>query len=170
MVMVLLPVYAKENFNILENQYDFIMATNAVIVVLFQYSVTNLTKRYRALPILSVGTIFYLLGLGVIFFASDFPTFILSIVILTIGEMIIVPTSTTYTANLAPPDMRVRYMSIYGITFGIVLGIGPVIGGYLYDHIAPGAIWIGAMILSALGIIGFLLLNTVTRPNVQQSV
>jgi len=170
MVMVLLPVYAKENFNIIENQYGLIMATNAVMVVIFQYSVTNLTKRYRELLVMSTGTFFYLLGLGVIFLASDFPTFILSMVILTIGEMIIIPTSTTYTANLAPPDMRARYMSIYGLTFGIALGVGPVIGGYLYDHIAPGAIWIGGMSFSALGIIGFLLLNSMTRPNMRQSV
>lgn len=163
MVMVLLPVYAKENFNILENQYGFIMATNAVIVVLFQYLVTNLTKRYRELLVMSAGAFFYMLALGVIYLAQNFPTFILSMVILTIGEMIIIPTSTTYTANLAPIDMRARYMSIYGLTFGVALGIGPVIGGYLYDHIAPGAIWIGGMSLSALGLIGFIFLNSTTR-------
>ncbi len=169
MVMVLLPVYAKENFNIPESQYGFIMATNAVMVVLFQYTVTNLTKRYRELLVMSAGAFFYLLGLGVVLVARDFLSFILSMVILTIGEMVIVPTSTTYTANLAPPDMRARYMSIYGLTFGIALGVGPVIGGYLYDNIAPGAIWFGGMIFSTIGIIGFLLLNTAPR-NGQQSV
>lgn len=151
MVMVLLPVYGKENFIILENQYGFIMATNPVIVELFQYSVTNLTKRYRELLVMSAGAFFYMLGLGVIFFARGFPTFILIMVIHTIGEMIIVPTSTTYTANLALLDMLARYVSIYGLTFGIALGVGPVIGGYLFDHIAPGAIWIGGMTLSACG-------------------
>lgn len=169
MVMVLLPVYAKENFNIIENQYGFIMATNAVIVVIFQYLVTNLTKRYRELLVMSAGAFFYILALGMIYLAQNFPTFILSMVILTIGEMIIIPTSTTYTANLAPLDMRARYMSIYGLTFGIALGIGPVLGGYLYDHIAPGAIWIGGMSLSALGLIGFLFLNSATRFNVKRA-
>jgi predicted MFS family arabinose efflux permease len=51
------------------------------------------------------------------------------------------------------------------LTFGIALGIGPVLGGYLYDHIAPGAIWIGGMSLSALALLGFLFLNSATQYN-----
>ena len=40
----------------------------------------------------------------------------------------LMPTSTTYAANLAPADMRGRYMSIYGLTWGVAQGVGPVMG------------------------------------------
>jgi MFS family permease len=79
-------------------------------------------------------------------------------VILTIGEMIMMPTSTALTADLAPADMRGRYMSLYGLTFGIGVGIGPVIGGVLNDRVSPQAIWYGGMLLALASSLGFVLL------------
>ncbi len=46
LVFTLLGVYVKEQFGIPESQYSLIMMTNAVMVVLLQYGVTRLTRRY----------------------------------------------------------------------------------------------------------------------------
>ncbi len=158
LMMVLLPVYAKENFGVPENQYGFIMATNATMVVLFQYAVTRVTERYHHLPVLAVGSLFYALGAGSVALGWNFPTFVASMVVLTIGEMIMMPTSTVLTASLAPPTMRGRYMSVYSLTWGISLGIGPVIGGFLNDNLAPVAIWYGGLAMGLVGALGFVLL------------
>src|SRR4030067_983665 len=64
LMMVLLPVYAKESFGVPESQYGFILATNAVMVVLFQYGVTRLTVRFSTLRVLAVGSLFYAVGVG----------------------------------------------------------------------------------------------------------
>jgi MFS family permease len=70
-----------------------------------------------------------------------FPHFILAMVVYTLGEMILVPTSTAVTADFAPPDLRGRYMGMLGLTWSIGFGIGPTLGGLIGDHIAPNAIW-----------------------------
>jgi MFS family permease len=159
LMMVLLPVYVKENFGVPEYRYGFIMATNAAMVVLFQYSVTRVTQRRPHLPVLAVGSLFYALGVGSVAWGWNFPTFLVSMIVLTIGEMIMVPTSTALTANLAPPDMRGRYMGVYGLTWGIGLGIGPVLGGYLSDNLAPVAIWYAGLVMGLAAVAGFLLLG-----------
>ena len=69
------------------------------------------------------------MGAGSVALGGGFWGFWLSMVILTIGELLIAPTGTAVAANLAPPDMRGRYMGLYGITWGVAFGIGPVIGG-----------------------------------------
>jgi len=158
LLMVLLAVYTKENFGVPENQYGFIMATNAVMVVLFQYAVTRVSSRYAHLPVLALGALFYALGAGSVAWGWNFPTFLISMVILTIGELLLVPTATTLTANLAPPDMRGRYMGVYSLTWGIAFGIGPVVGGFLNDHVAPVAIWYGGLAIGLAAMLGFLLL------------
>jgi len=158
LVMILLPVYAKENFGVPESQYGFIMATNAAMVVLFQYGITKITSRYNHLPILAAGAMFYALGAGSVALGQSFEAFLISMVILTIGEMIIIPTATALTANLAPPDMRGRYMGVYGLTWGTAVGIGPVIAGVLNDQIAPIAIWYGGLIMGLLAVLGFIVL------------
>jgi MFS family permease len=163
LMMVLLPVYAKENFGVPESRYGFIMATNAAMVVLLQFLVTRLTERYRHMPVLAVGSLFYALGVGSVALGFSFPTFLLSMVILTIGEMIMIPTSTALTANLAPADMRGRYMSIYGLTWSIGFGVGPVLGGYLNDNLAPVAIWYAGLALGLAATFGFILLARSVR-------
>ena len=159
LMMVLLPVYVKENFGVPESSYGFIMATNAAMVVLFQYGITKLTQRHYHLPVLAVGSLFYALGVGSVAWGTGLPAFLLSMVILTIGEMIMIPTSTALTANLAPPDMRGRYMGVYGLTWGVAMGIGPVLGGMLNDRVAPVAIWYAGLVLGGIASAGFVLLG-----------
>jgi len=147
MIFVLLSVYTKENFGIPESQFGFIMATNAVMVVLFQVAVTQFTKRLPAYPVMFVGALLYSLGVGSVALGKSLPAFFISMIILTLGEMSLVPTSTSLVAGLAPAQMRGRYMSIYGLSWGIAVGIGPVIGGFLNDNIAPVAIWYGGLVI-----------------------
>jgi len=163
MFLVLLPVYAKENFAMLESQYGLIMSANALMVVLFQFFVTNVTKRYPHLPVLAVGSLFYALGVGSVILGAGFPAFLASMVVLTVGEMIMVPTSTALTADLAPIDMRGRYMSIYSITWGASMAIGPLIGGALNDNVAPVAIWYGGFIFGMIAVAGFTFLSVASR-------
>ncbi len=158
-MMMLLAVYAKENFGVPESQYGFIMATNAAMVVLFQYAVTRRSQAYPPLQVLALGAFFYAIGAGSVALGGGFWGFWLSMVILTIGELLIAPTGTAVAANLAPPDMRGRYMGLYGITWGVAFGIGPVIAGYLNDNVAPRAIWIFALAAGLMAATGFLLLR-----------
>jgi MFS family permease len=67
--------------------------------------------------------------------------FIASMVVLTLGEMIVVPTSTAVTADLAPAQVRGRYMGVLALTWNIGFGIGPILGGIITDQIAPRALW-----------------------------
>jgi len=159
LLMILLAVYAKENFGVPESQYGFIMATNALMVVLFQYAVTHVSQRRPHLLVLTVGTLFYAVGVGSVALGRGFWAFWLSMVIATIGELLIVPTATALTANLAPPDMRGRYMGLYGLTWGVAFGIGPVVGGYLNDHIAPVTIWYSGLAIGLAAALGFVLLG-----------
>jgi MFS family permease len=154
MIWVLLAVYAKENYAVSESLYGFIPMTNALMVVFFQYSVTQVTKRRQPLSTLSVGGLFYAIALGSVALAQSFWGFWLSMVILTVGELIQSPTATTLAANLAPAEMRGRYMSLYGLTWGVASGVGPVLGGLLNDQIGPKAIWYGG---AAIGLVGSLL-------------
>ncbi len=155
---VLLGVYAKQNYGVQESRYGFIATTNAIMVVLFQIPVTKVTKRYPPLFVLATGSLFYAIGVGSVALGSGFWGFWLSMIILTLGELILAPTSSTYTANLAPPEMRGRYMSIYTLTWGIAAGIGPLFGGFLNDNLGPVYIWYGALIIGLFSAAGFLLL------------
>lgn len=159
LIWILMPVYANSIYNVPESQYGFIPTTNALMVVFLQVFITRITKRFHPLPVMAVGTFFYAIGVGSVALGHSFLGFWISMIIITIGELILMPTASSYAAELAPPDMRGRYMSVVGLTWSVATGIGPILGGFLNDNIAPAATWYGGFVVGMIGIFGFLLLS-----------
>jgi MFS family permease len=165
LIWILLNVHAKNNFGVLENRYGTIAMTNALMVVLFQAAVTAQTRRRAPLPVLAVGSAFYAAAvLSVAAVPAGTPAdaaywgFWFSMVIMTTGELMLMPTSTTYTANLAPAHMRGRYMSVYSLTWGVAQGIAPLTGGFLADNLGPSAPWLGGGVAGIMAVAAFVLL------------
>ncbi len=141
LVWILLSVYTKQQYGIPENQYGFLPTTNGIMIVLMQLGSPPGHRKHSTHSMLAVGSAFYGIATFSIAFMTGFWGFWFSMVLLTIGEMILMPTSSTFAANLAPADMRGRYMSLYTLTWGISMGIGPVLGGLLSDNLGPRFIW-----------------------------
>lgn len=154
-IFVLLPVYSKENFGLVESQYSLLLTINATMVVLFQYAITKFTDRYNPLPVMAVAAALYAIGLGSVAIGYNLPTFAISMIIVTLGELMLMPTALTFIANTAPTELRARYMGIFGLGWPLAAGIGPVIGGFLNDNFSPVAMWVGASSLAWIGAAGF---------------
>jgi MFS family permease len=159
MLWILMPVYAKTNYGLPEALYGWIPTTNALMCVFVQYSITSITRRHSTLPVLGTGMLIYALGVGSVALMSGFWGFWLSMVILTFGELTLVPTASKYVADLAPADLRGRYMSIYWLGWGLARTLSPIIGGFLNDNIAPRAIWIGGLLIGLTSTLGLFLLS-----------
>jgi MFS family permease len=164
MLWILMPVYAKTNFGIPEALYGWIPTTNALLCVFVQYSVTRLTRQHPTLPVLGVGMLIYALGAGSVALMSNFWGFWLSMVILTFGELTLVPTASKYVADLAPANLRGRYMSMHWLGWGVARTLAPIIGGFLNDNIAPRAIWVGGLIIGLTSALGIFFLSRVSSP------
>ncbi|MCX7755004.1 MAG: MFS transporter [Anaerolineales bacterium] len=159
LMWIIMPKYAYDNFGITENVYGPIPATNALMVVFLQMFVTMFTRRHRPLSMIALGMFLYALANGLVALSSGFWGFWLAMVVMTLGELVIVPTASTHTANIAPADMRGRYMSIFGLTWSFGQGVGPVLGGLLNDHFGPRAIWVGGMLIGLVSAFGLFLLS-----------
>lgn len=148
-----LSVYLRDNHGTTPSGYGFLMTTSAITVVLFQFWVSRLIKRRPPFLMMAFGTLFYMIGFTLFGVVSAYLLFVLNIVIITIGEMIVVPTSQSIAANFAPEAMRGRYMAIFGLSWALPSTIGPGAAGYILDNFNPNLLWfIGGLLcgLSAL--------------------
>ncbi len=161
---MLLAVHAKTNYSIPEDIFGFIPTTNAVMVILFQLPVTRIVKKRTPAAMMTLGALFYGFAVTGVAVGTGFWAFWLCMVIATVGEMILLPTSTNYVSNLAPEDKRARYMSLFTVTWSIGTALGPLIGGILGDWISPSATWIGTGLLGFAGA-GFFLLFSRRQKN-----
>lgn len=161
------PVYMNENFGILEDKYGLIMALNASMVVLLQYPITRIIRKYKKTVIMALGAFLYALGFGSIGLSNSFPLFALNMAILTVGEMVIIPVNTSFVADISPEDMRGRYMGVLGIANMLGWGIGPIIGGFFIDKIGGNFIWLIIFILGIISSVGYLSLQRVLPKKVK---
>ncbi|MEJ2560238.1 MAG: MFS transporter [Anaerolineae bacterium] len=150
------PVFMKENYGILERQYGLMMSLSAAMVVLFQFPITGFTERYGRATMLAWGTALYAIGFGLVGFVSTAPLFTLALAIWTVGEMVHVPVSQAYVADVAPEDMRGRYMGAAGLTWGIGWGIGPFLAGLVMDRAEPHYVWYGCLVIGLAAAMAFL--------------
>ena len=167
LMFTLLPLYANEMYNIPESRVGLIITANAGMVVLLQYAVTMLSKRFPNMAVMMVGALLYAVGVGSVALGNTFFAFLVSMVVMTSGELMLVPTASTTTADLAPPEHRGKYMSLFGLTWGVASGLSPLIGGFLSDMFTPRAIWIGGFVYGMLGMIGFAVLARKIRKDQQ---
>jgi MFS family permease len=105
------------------------------------------------------GAGFYILAPLVVALSEGFWGFWLAMVLMTLGELVVVPRASAYAANLAPVDKRGRYMSLYGLTWNAASGISPMLGGFLSDHVGTKAPWYGGALVGVLAVGAFWLLG-----------
>ncbi len=169
MVWTLVAVYAKQNYGLSENLYGWLPTTNGIMCVVVQIFVTRFFSRYRSLSVATMGMFTFAVGVGTFAIMTTFWGFWIGMVIMTMGELILIPTTSKYISDLAPADMRGRYMSFYWFAWGIARAIAPLIGGFLNDNIAPRSIWIGGLIFGLASTIGLFFMsrrkiNTLPEP------
>jgi MFS family permease len=145
-----LSVYLRDNHGIDPQGYGFLLTSSAITVILFQFWITRRIKRRPPFLMMALGTLFYMVGFGLFGIVSAYWLFVMNIVIVTIGEMIIMPTSQALAANFAPEDMRGRYMAVFGLTWGIPSIFGPGLAGVILDNLNPNLLWYVAGVLCAI--------------------
>ncbi|MBI5838656.1 MAG: MFS transporter [Chloroflexi bacterium] len=150
-----LSVYLRDHHNINPQGYGFLMTSSAITVVLFQFWVSRLIKVRPPFLMMAFGTVFYMVGFALFGVFTAYFLFVLNIVIITIGEMIVVPTSQALTANFAPEEMRGRYMAFFGLAWTIPSTIGPGAAGYILDNFNPNLLWYVGGLLCGVSVLAF---------------
>jgi len=154
-----LSVYLRDNYHVDPRGYGMLMATSAITVILFQIWTTQRIKSHPPFQMMALGTVFYAIGFTLFGIVGTLGLFALNVFIITIGEMIIQPTSQVLVANFAPQDKRGRYMAVAGFVWVIPSMIGPGLAGYILDNYNPHLLWYLGGMLTMISVAGFYLLH-----------
>ncbi len=150
-----LSVYLRDHHGIEPQGYGFLLTTSAITVILFQFTVTRIIKRRPPFVMMALGALFYMLGFSMFAYVNAYALFALAVVIITVGEMIIMPTTQALAANFAPEDMRGRYMAVFSLTWMLPATVGPGAAGIILDNYNPNLLWYIGGVLCGLAALGF---------------
>ena len=128
--------------------YGAIVSLNGALVVFFELPLTAITRRFSTRRVMAAGYLLCGVGYAANAFAHTVVALVGCMILFTFGEMVMMPMSSAYLANLAPADMRGRYMGVSGLTWGLALIIGPAAGMKLFES-SPAAYWLTCLALGA---------------------
>jgi MFS family permease len=77
-------------------------------------------------------------------------------VLITTGEMLHAPVTSSFVANLSPEDMRGRYMAIFGMSYMVPETLGVTLGGLVMDNFDQRLLWYFAGVLALISGAGYL--------------
>ncbi|HAC3176355.1 TPA_asm: MFS transporter [Listeria innocua] len=101
-------------------------AVNTLFIVLFTVPVARFVTKKAQQPIMYVGFTLFAIGFAVCAFANNLAVLLLATAVLSIGELLYVPTRQTILAAIVDDDRRGAYMAFNGIIFQIGKMIGSV--------------------------------------------
>jgi MFS family permease len=158
-----LGVYLRDTHGIVEQAYGWLMSINAATVVLLQIPISRQVEKRRPMIMMALGAFLYAIGLGTYGFVSTYAPFVVAMLIITIGEMVVMPTAQALVAKMSPEDMRGRYMAIWGFGWSIPSAVGPLLAGLVMDNSDPRLVWYWAGLSCLIGAMLFVLLRRRTE-------
>jgi MFS family permease len=128
-----LSIFTVDRLGFSTAQYGLLLTTNGLLVVLFQYPVTRTVSRMTRAGGLVLGSLLYVIGYGSLGWFKSFDLALLTIVLITAGEVTLAPISSAVVAESAPPDKRGRYMGFFTLSQTMGQSLSPLFGGVLLD-------------------------------------
>ncbi|MBN2303246.1 MAG: MFS transporter, partial [Anaerolineae bacterium] len=156
-----LSVYLRDVHDIQPQGFGLLLSLNAIMVVLLQLSITRWLRNrgYPAMLILAAGTLLYAVGFSMFGYSSGYALFALAMIIITIGEMLIVPVGQALAAQMAREDMRGRYMAIFGFGFGVASGLGTWLAGLVISNLGHEWVWYFSGLIGGAAALGYMWLH-----------
>ncbi len=145
-----------------ESFYGALLMTNASMVVVLQFPITRWSSKRPPLLIMVAGTALYMIGLTTYGLVTSSALYVAAMAAISVGEMLVMPTSQALAAQLSPPDMRARYAATLGFTWVIPQALAPLGAGLVMDNLNPSWVWYGCGLLCAASILGFYALHART--------
>ncbi|MGE6629426.1 MDR family MFS transporter [Bacillus sp. NPDC077027] len=112
--------------------FGYLLSLNAVVVIVTQYPIIFVAKRYSTVLSLTVGNVLIAGSLFAIAFSQSLGSLAFIIVVFTIGEVLLFAMMDLFVDNIAKPDVKGSYFGAIGFSqLGNVLG--PWVGGMCLD-------------------------------------
>jgi MFS family permease len=152
----ILAPFAKAHTPVGPGEIGVVFFINTFFIVIAQIPATRVVQRMRRTHALAATSALFAIGLLAVLLATRTNSTLTAstvlagaAIVIAIGECAQFIVLGTIVADLAPPHLLGRYMSLYGLSFTAGVAVGPAVGGALLAT-SPDAVWWGGALAAAL--------------------
>jgi len=155
--------YLNTAFGFDKNSIGWLLAINPIVIIVCEMPLVHALRSRRQLPLVACGALLVGAGLALLPLRGGMPLVLLSMLVLTLGEMLWSPFLGAYVSDRAPANGRGRYLGAYASSFSVAFVLAPGLGGMVYDRLSADALWYLCGVLGTAVAIGFWLLAVSDR-------
>lgn len=104
------------------SKYGFLISINAITVVLCTAGITSLTKNLKPLVSITIAGLVYAVGFGMIGIIHNYTLFMLSTVIWSLGEILVMTNFGVYVADNSSSNFRGRFNAVSSLSWAFCWG------------------------------------------------
>ncbi|MGB4660401.1 MAG: MFS transporter [Mobilitalea sp.] len=138
------------------SRFGILMSINAFTVLLCTVAVTSFTRHLKPIINIAIAGIVYAVGFGMLGVIHSYYMFILSTIIWTLGEILVVTNFGVYLADNSPSNFRARFNAVGSLSWSFGAALGTSIAGRFLQKIGLNYIWLLTFVLAILGTTGML--------------
>lgn len=140
-----------------QNVVAVVLPVNAAVVVSLQYLIGRRITASNIRPLMALGTLFFVLGLGGFMFSgSNLIYWGIAAAVFTVGEIIYAPGEYMLIDNIAPPGMKASYFSAQALGW-LGAAANPMITGIILTHLPHWSLF--AVMMAAIVIAWLMILR-----------
>jgi len=141
-----LPLFLVHNLNLPESFYGTVFTLNTLLIVAIEVPLNTAMARWTHRRTLTLGALLYAIGFGAFALVKGPVQVFAAVIVWTFGEMILLPGSSAYAAEIAPVGRRGEYMGLYTMSFSFAFAVGPFLGAELLQRWGPHGLWGAAFV------------------------
>lgn len=149
-----IPYFYKEGIGLTEFEIGLLMALNGILIFAFEMPLIKWleTTSYTKTGLMLFGLLMTCLGFLFLIINPWVGFIIMSMVILTFGEMIVFPFSNSFSLDRAKRGLKGEYMALYSMAFSISHVFAHNMGFHMIDAFGFNTTWIFMMVLGMIGV------------------
>lgn len=126
--------------------YGAMAAVNAILVVALQPFATSWLARFPQLVVQGAGSTLIAVGVALTGLADGIAGYTVSVVVWSLGEVVVAGIAAGVVANLAPAHARGRYQGAFSWTWGTARFAALTLGVTAYTTLSPTVLWWTALV------------------------
>jgi MFS family permease len=145
-----MPLFLVRDLGYRESFYGILFAVNTLLIVIVEVPLNLAMERWSHRWTMVLGAVLFAVGFGSMAVLHSVPALLCAAVIWTFGEMIALPASGAYAADISPPGRSGQYAGAYAASFSLAILVGPWAGTIALERFGGTATWCGALVVGVL--------------------
>jgi predicted MFS family arabinose efflux permease len=159
------PLALRDLYGFSEARIGLALAVNTLVIVLFEMVLVHSLSGRDPLKVSGIGAFLFCGGLALLPLGTGFGFVVFTVVVWTVGEMLVFPLVSSAVADRAPEESRGATMGLLNLSFASAFVVAPLIGTWVYQNLGPDRLWYGCGVVGLLVWVGFHAVATKTaRP------